>query len=184
MLTKQRHKTHNAYARQVYFHYHNRRMVSSFNFHRHNLCLCRAVHVVTVCFHHIGDAASQIALPVPLFQEGWFPLVFFSAFDPPSFCKSNAWHLRRTGEQKDLIDNDVIIFVYIFYENVQMQLVSLCCQDNMSCLVQVGIRKRKCHHFDYIFITGCTGNYHFYNFQCSQWLRLYQNEDISVSVAS
>ena len=42
--------------------------------------------------------------------------------------------------------------------------------------------KRKCSHFDEIFITGCTESCHFDNFRCSQWWRFRQNEDISVSV--
>ena len=42
--------------------------------------------------------------------------------------------------------------------------------------------KRKCRHFDEIFITGCTGSCHFDDFQCSQWWKFHQNEDISVSV--
>ena len=42
--------------------------------------------------------------------------------------------------------------------------------------------KRKCCHFDEILITGCTGSCHFDNFQCSQWWKFHQNEDISVSV--
>ena len=42
--------------------------------------------------------------------------------------------------------------------------------------------KRKCRHFDEILIIGCTGSCHFDNFQCSQWWKFHQNEDISVSV--
>ena len=42
--------------------------------------------------------------------------------------------------------------------------------------------KRKCRHFDEIFITGCTGSCQNDNFQCSQWWKFRQNEDISVSV--
>ena len=42
--------------------------------------------------------------------------------------------------------------------------------------------KRKCRHFDEILITGCTGSCHLDNFQCSQWWKFHQNEDISVSV--
>ena len=42
--------------------------------------------------------------------------------------------------------------------------------------------KRKCRHFDEILITGCTGSCHFDNFQCSQWWKFHQNEDVSVSV--
>ena len=42
--------------------------------------------------------------------------------------------------------------------------------------------KRKCHHFDEIFITGCTESCHFDNSQCSQWWKFHQNEDISVTV--
>ena len=42
--------------------------------------------------------------------------------------------------------------------------------------------KRKCRHFDEIFITGCSESCHFDNFQYSQWWKFHQNEDISVSV--
>ena len=42
--------------------------------------------------------------------------------------------------------------------------------------------KRKCLHFDEIFITGCPGSCQNDNFQCSQWLRFRQNDDIFVSV--
>ena len=43
-------------------------------------------------------------------------------------------------------------------------------------------QRRKCRHFDKIFIIGCTGSCHFDNFQCSQWWKLHKNEDIPVSV--
>ena len=42
--------------------------------------------------------------------------------------------------------------------------------------------KRKCCHFDEIFITSCTVSCQNDNFQCSQWWKCHQNEDISVSV--
>ena len=42
--------------------------------------------------------------------------------------------------------------------------------------------KRKCRHFDENFITGCTGSCHFDNFQCSQWWKFHQNDDMCVSV--
>ena len=42
--------------------------------------------------------------------------------------------------------------------------------------------KRKCLHFDEIFITGFTGSCQNDNFQCSQWLKFRQNDDIFVSV--
>ena len=48
--------------------------------------------------------------------------------------------------------------------------------------INISTLKRKCRHFDEIFITGCTGSCHFDNFQCSQWWKFHQNEDISVSV--
>ena len=41
--------------------------------------------------------------------------------------------------------------------------------------------KRKCLHFDEIFVTGCTGSCQNDNFQCNQWLKFRQN-DIFVSV--
>ena len=43
--------------------------------------------------------------------------------------------------------------------------------------------ERKCHHFDEIFVTGCTESCHFDNFRCSQWWKFHQNDDIFVSVA-
>ena len=42
--------------------------------------------------------------------------------------------------------------------------------------------KRKCLHFDEIFITGCTESCQNDNFQCSQWWKFHQNDDIFVSV--
>ena len=41
--------------------------------------------------------------------------------------------------------------------------------------------KRKCR-FDEIFITGCTESCHNDNFQCSQWWKFHQNDNISISV--
>ena len=43
--------------------------------------------------------------------------------------------------------------------------------------------KRKCLHFDEIIITGCTGSCQNDNFQCSQWWKFRQNDDIFVSVS-
>ena len=42
--------------------------------------------------------------------------------------------------------------------------------------------KRKCLHFGEIFITGCTESCQNDNFQCSQWWKFRQNDDIFVSV--
>ena len=42
--------------------------------------------------------------------------------------------------------------------------------------------KRKSLHFDEMFITGCTGSCQNDNFQCSQWWKFRQNDDIFVSV--
>ena len=39
--------------------------------------------------------------------------------------------------------------------------------------------KWKCHHVDKIFITGCTGSCQNDNFQCSQWRKFDQNDNIS-----
>ena len=44
------------------------------------------------------------------------------------------------------------------------------------------VLKRKCRHFDEIFITSCTGICHFDNFQYSRCWELHQYEDLSVSV--
>ena len=42
--------------------------------------------------------------------------------------------------------------------------------------------KRKCLHFDEIFIIGCTKSCQNDNFRCSQWWKFHQNDDIFVSV--
>ena len=42
--------------------------------------------------------------------------------------------------------------------------------------------KRKCCHFDEIFITDCTESCQNDNFQCSQWWSFRQSDDIFVSV--
>ena len=49
-------------------------------------------------------------------------------------------------------------------------------------LTWCGSLKRKCLHFDEIFITGCTESCQNDNFQCSQWWKFRQNDDIFVSV--
>ena len=53
---------------------------------------------------------------------------------------------------------------------------------NMPVWCQAITLKWKGHHFDEIFITGCTGSCHFDNFQYSQWWKFHQNEDISTEV--
>ena len=42
--------------------------------------------------------------------------------------------------------------------------------------------KQKNHHFDEIFITGCTESCHFRNFRGSPWQKCHQNDDIFISV--
>ena len=44
--------------------------------------------------------------------------------------------------------------------------------------------KRKCFHFDEILTTGRTGSCQNENFQCSQWWKFRQNDDIFVSVVA
>ena len=48
--------------------------------------------------------------------------------------------------------------------------------------IQAKALKRKCRPFDKILIIGCTGSCYFDNFQCSQWWKFHQNDNISVSV--
>ena len=44
--------------------------------------------------------------------------------------------------------------------------------------------KQECHHFDEIFIIGCTGSCHYDNCHCSQWWKFHQNYNIPASVYS
>ena len=37
-------------------------------------------------------------------------------------------------------------------------------------------------HFDKMFVSSCTRSCHFYNFQCKQWRKFWQNDNIAVSV--
>ena len=67
-----------------------------------------------------------------------------------------------------------------------MKRIHQCSAVDIGMEVRCGISiplKRKCRQFDEILITGCTGSCHFDNFQCSQWWKFHQNEDISVSVS-
>ena len=43
--------------------------------------------------------------------------------------------------------------------------------------------KRKCLNFDEIFIIGCTGSCQHDNFQCSQWWKCCQNDDIFIKAS-
>ena len=55
---------------------------------------------------------------------------------------------------------------------------------NVFFIVHLGHElKWKCHHFDEIII-GCTESCQNDNFQCSQWSKFHQNDNISVSVWS
>ena len=69
----------------------------------------------------------------------------------------------------------------LFYIFVLIMLGLLMIMARFICSGGVSL-KRKCHHFDESFITGCTESCHFDNFRCSQWWRFHQNEDIFVSV--
>ena len=77
-------------------------------------------------------------------------------------------------------------FLFVSIESLwNLHDVLECCiviDDQNTSLITITTLKRKCRHFDEIFITGCTGSCHFDNFQCSQWWKFHQNEDISVSV--
>ena len=78
--------------------------------------------------------------------------------------------------------------MYLLRLEIALRWMSLDLTDDMPSAVQViawAIRqslKRKCLHFGEIFITGCTGSCQNDNFQCSQWLKFRQNDDIFVSV--
>ena len=50
----------------------------------------------------------------------------------------------------------------------------------LQCIEQI-LLKWKCFHFDEIFITGYTESCQNDNFQCSQWWKFHQNENISIS---
>ena len=42
--------------------------------------------------------------------------------------------------------------------------------------------KWKCHHFGEVFNTGCTRSCQRNKYQCSQWQKFHQNDDISISL--
>ena len=52
----------------------------------------------------------------------------------------------------------------------------------ISPLAATSALKRKCRHFDKIFVTGCTERCQNDNVQCSQWRKCHQNDNIFVSV--
>ena len=49
-----------------------------------------------------------------------------------------------------------------------------------NCIL--GCFDMRCHHFDEIFAIDCPGSYQNDNFQCCQWRKFHQNENIYVSV--
>ena len=53
---------------------------------------------------------------------------------------------------------------------------------DLSVSVSLHTLKQKCCHFDEIFITDCTGSCQNDSFQCSQWWKFLQDDDIFVSV--
>ena len=84
--------------------------------------------------------------------------------------KSKVVHFRRVSDDLTAVDfkyGDQELEIVPMYRFLGLDLYTL---------------KRKCLHFDEIFITGCTGSCQNDNFQCSQWLKFRQNDDIFVSV--
>ena len=69
------------------------------------------------------------------------------------------------------------IFLQVCTENIS-NIGNVCISGIISC----SFTEKKCHHFEEIFIIGCTESCHFKNFQCSQWWKFHQNDNISVSV--
>ena len=53
---------------------------------------------------------------------------------------------------------------------------------NHRCNNQTISLKWTCCHFDDIFLAGCIGSCHSDNFQCSQWEKCHENDDISALV--
>ena len=72
--------------------------------------------------------------------------------------------------------------IIIGFQCIRKNVGDICVMCMYMCVISTVTLKRKCRHFDEILITGCTGSCHFDNFQCSQWWKFHQNEDISVSV--
>ena len=98
----------------------------------------------------------------------------------PSLVQIIAW--RRPGDKPLFEPMMVSLLTYVYASLGLNELIHI---QPIPCFLLPGLAmslKRKCRHFDEIFITGCTGSCHFDNFQCSQWWKFHQNEDISVSV--
>ena len=94
--------------------------------------------------------------------------------------------VRTLGMPRDLTYNSTISDDIFRHRKTNLQCLpeilrkivpQICNRPGLSLTL-----KRQCRHFDEILIIGCTGSCHFDNFQCSQWWKFHQNEDISVSV--
>ena len=96
------------------------------------------------------------------------------------------WHIYVALGGDELVGQGLSVLEVDIHERLLLWMVDklyfgeICCA--IPFVTEPTTLKRKCRHFDEIFITGCTGSCHFDNFQCSQWWKFHQNEDISVSV--
>ena len=72
-------------------------------------------------------------------------------------------------------------------ENTMVQSTKIIIWKNMWMTVntklnhkmRVQLLQRKCHHFDKMFIIGCTGSCQNDNFRCSQWWKFHRNDNFS-----
>ena len=84
------------------------------------------------------------------------------------------WHFDIYFIQ-DVIDRTCSIWILLQFWLKTKSWCQLCCH----CWHQT--LKWKCH-FDEFFITGCTGSCHFDNFQCSQWWKFHQYDNIFIGL--
>ena len=85
---------------------------------------------------------------------------------------------------------DMAYFRHYYYYGHLLSIIGICNPEKNRCYARPAsviincntALKRKSLHFDEMFITGCTGSCQNDNFQCSQWWKFRQNDDIFVSV--
>ena len=142
-----------------------------FHFKKMLYVYSNATKTNSCCLWSMSTISSWLAVKLATrhYSNQWCPvLLMHICVSPPLWVKP--YHLGVLYPHSDILPAAIAINYCIIVLKTTL---------NVYGLITL---KRKRLHFDEIFITGCTGSCQNDNFQCSQWLKFRQNDDIFVSV--